>query len=266
MDILKRSISPVSAAAWEEIDEQAVKVLKSRLSGRKFVDVAGPFGWDHASVPTGRLDVSKAEGKNEVHWGVHVVQPLVETRVSFEMGVWELDNVARGARDMDLDPLIEAAEKIASFEENAIFNGFEPGCIIGLSQSGSAQEISLSTGNPREIMAGLSEALVFFNRNSIEGPYALVAGPQLWQIIDVFGDGYPLKKRVSSLADGGIIFSPNIEGGFLVSKRGGDLELTLGQDFSIGYESTVGDKVRLFMAESFTFRVIEPNAVVPLVL
>jgi uncharacterized linocin/CFP29 family protein len=41
--------------------------------------------------------------------------------------------------------------------------------------------------------------------------------------------------------------------------------LTLGQDFCIGYESTVEDKVRLFMAESFTFRVIEPAAVVPLV-
>jgi uncharacterized linocin/CFP29 family protein len=264
MDILKRSISPVSAAAWEEIDEQAVKVLKSRLSGRKFVDVAGPFGWDHASVPTGRLDVSKAEGKGEVRWGVHLVQPLVESRVSFEMGVWELDNVARGAKDLDLDPLIEAAEKMASFEENAIYHGFEPGCIVGLAQSGEGQQISVSTENPRDIMAGLSEGLVFFQKNSIEGPYTLVAGPRLWQILDVFGEGYPLKKRVSSMFDGGVILAPELEGGFLVSTRGGDFELTLGQDFSIGYESTVGDKVRLFMAESFTFRVIEPGAVVPL--
>lgn len=266
MDILKRSISPVSAAAWEEIDEQAVKVLKSRLSGRKFVDVAGPFGWDHAVVSTGRLDVSKAEGKGEVHWGVHVVQPLVETRVSFEMDIWELDNVARGAKDLDLDPLIEAAEKIASFEENAIYNGFEPGCIVGLAQSGEPQQISISTENPRDIMAGLSEGLVFFRKNSIEGPYTLVAGPQLWQIIDVFGEGYPLRKRVSSMFEGGMILAPELEGGFLVSTRGGDLELTLGQDLSIGYSSTLGDKVRLFMAESFTFRVIEPNAIVPLVL
>jgi len=211
MDILKRSISPVSAAAWEEIDEQAVKVLKSRLSGRKFVDVAGPFGWAHASVPTGRLDVSKAEGKSEVRWGVHLVQPLVESRVSFEMGVWELDNVARGAKDLDHDPLIEDAEKMASFEENAIYHGFEPGCIVGLDQSGEGQQISVSTENPREIMAGLSEGLAFFQKNSIEGPYTLVAGPRLWQILDVFGEGYPLKKRVSSMFDGGI-FRRHTEG------------------------------------------------------
>ncbi|HAK41042.1 MAG TPA: family 1 encapsulin nanocompartment shell protein [Synergistales bacterium] len=266
MDILKRSISPLSDAAWNEIDEQAVKVLKSRLSGRKFVDVEGPFGWDHAVVPTGRLDVSRGEGRDEVHWGVHIVQPLVETRVSFEMDVWELDNVARGAKDLELAPLIKAAEKIASFEENAIYNGFEPGGIVGLAHTGAPQQISISTEHPRDIMAGLSEGLVFFRKNSIDGPYALVAGPQLWQIIDVFGDGYPLRKRVTSLLDGGMILALELEGGFLVSTRGGDFELTLGQDLSIGYESTVGDKVRLFIAESFTFRVIEPNAVVPLAL
>ena len=269
MDILKRSISPLSDAAWNEIDEQAVKVLKSRLSGRKFVDVEGPFGWDHAVVPTGRLDVSRGEGRDEVHWGVHIVQPLVETRVSFEMDVWELDNVARGAKDLELAPLIKAAEKIASFEENAIYNGFEPGGIVGLAHTGAPQQISISTEHPRDIMAGLSEGLVFFRKNSIDGPYALVAGPQLWQIIDVFGDGYPLRKRVTSLLDGldgGMILALELEGGFLVSTRGGDFELTLGQDLSIGYESTVGDKVRLFIAESFTFRVIETNAVVPLAL
>ena len=88
MDIRKRSISPISDAAWQEIDEQAIKVLKSRLSGRKFVDVLGPFGWAHAVVSTGRLDVSAGEDKEDVRWGVHVVQPLVETRSFFEMYIW----------------------------------------------------------------------------------------------------------------------------------------------------------------------------------
>ena len=42
----------------------------------------------------------------------------------------------------------------------------------------------------------------------------------------------------------------------------GDFELTLGQDVSVGFEQQEGQKVRLFMTESFTFRVIEPQAVV----
>lgn len=264
MDMLKRSISPISDEAWSEIDGQARKVLKNRLSARKFVDVSGPHGWDHAVVPTGRLEVSPVSGGEDVRWGVHLVQPLVETRVTFEMDLCELDNVVRGAKDLHLDPVIEAANKIAGFEENAVYGGFEPACIVGLSQAGAGQTVSLSMGNPGEIMAGLSEAAMFLNRNAIEGPFVLVAGEHLWQIIDVLGEGYPLKKRVSSIADGGTIFCPEIDGGLLVSARGGDFELTLGQDVSIGYECTAGGKVRLFMAESFTFRVIEPNAVVPL--
>jgi uncharacterized linocin/CFP29 family protein len=266
MDILKRSISPISAAAWDEIDEQAVKVLTSRLSGRRFVDVLGPFGWDHAVVSTGRLDVSDDESRDDVRWGVHVVQPLVETRSFFEMDIWELDNVGRGVKDLDLDNLIRAAEKIASFEENALYNGFEPGCIVGLAQSGEDHRISISIDNGRSIMAGLSEGLVFFRKSSIEGPYILVAGPQLWQAVDVAGEGYPVRKRITNLFDGGIILAPELEGGFLVSSRGGDFELTLGQDYSIGFECSTADKVQLFLAESFSFRVLEPNAVVPLVL
>ena len=266
MDILKRSISPISDAAWQEIDEQAIKVLKSRLSGRKFVDVLGPFGWDHAVVSTGRLDVSAGKEREDVRWGVHVVQPLVETRSFFEMDIWELDNVARGVKDLELDNLISAAEKIASFEENALYNGFEPGCIVGLAQAGEEHQISVTTENPRSIMAGVSEGLVFFQKSAVEGPYMLVAGPQLWQAVDVAGEGYPVRKRITNLFDGGIILAPELEGGFPVSSRGGDFELTLGQDFSIGFECSTGDKVQLFMAESFSFRVLEPNAVVPLVL
>ena len=37
--------------------------------------------------------------------------------------------------------------------------------------------------------------------------------------------------------DGGIIWAPAIEGGFVVTTRGGDFELDIGQDISIGYLS-----------------------------
>jgi len=180
------------------------------------------------------------------------------------MELWELDNIIRGARDLRLEPLIEAANRVAEFEENAVYHGFDPGCITGLAQAGRESAMSLSTGSPADIMSGLSEAVMMMGRNSIEGPFALVAGTRLWQALDILGEGYPLRKRVSALFEGGTIFCPQIEGGFAVSTRGGDFELTLGQDVSIGYESTTGGSVRLFMAESFTFRVIEPNAVVPL--
>ena len=48
------------------------------------------------------------------------------------------------------------------------------------------------------------------------------------------------------------------------AKGDDDFVLTLGQDLSLGYEVQEGSAVRLYFTESFTFRVLEPQAVVVL--
>lgn len=49
-----------------------------------------------------------------------------------------------------------------------------------------------------------------------------------------------------------------------MSCGGGDAELALGQDISIGRESHANRTVRLCFGESFTFHVLAPEAIVPL--
>ncbi|MFW5687761.1 MAG: family 1 encapsulin nanocompartment shell protein, partial [Bacteroidota bacterium] len=131
MDILRKSLAPISDKAWKEINETSKDVLTSVLSARKFVDVEGPKGWDFAALSTGRIDVPENQD-GALEYGVHQVLPLVEVRIPFELNIWELDNVARGAEDIDLDSLEEAAREIAKFEENAIFEGFKAANIKGL--------------------------------------------------------------------------------------------------------------------------------------
>ena len=46
--------------------------------------------------------------------------------------------------------------------------------------------------------------------------------------------------------------------------RGGDSELVVGQDFSIGYQSHSATEVNFYITETFTFRVITPEAFVEL--
>jgi uncharacterized linocin/CFP29 family protein len=266
MDILKRSLAPISAAAWAEIDEQAVRALKAHLSGRRFVDVTGPLGWDYAAVPLGRLNLPEGScDKEDVCFGVHAVQPLVEARVSFELDRWELDNIERGAKDPELAPVVEAAKKMARFEEKAIYEGFEKGCIVGLVEAGEEQAMDLCCDSGAEILSTLAKAVRRLQDEAVEGPYALVAGPALWDVLQTRSEGYPLRKRVESLVDE-IILAPHFEGALVVSLRGGDFELVVGQDYSIGFEEASNGKVRFFLSESFTFRVIDPAAVVPLKL
>jgi uncharacterized linocin/CFP29 family protein len=50
----------------------------------------------------------------------------------------------------------------------------------------------------------------------------------------------------------------------VLSQRGGDFELTIGQDFSIGYLSSDATSVSLYLEESLSFRINTPGAAVHL--
>jgi uncharacterized linocin/CFP29 family protein len=59
------------------------------------------------------------------------------------------------------------------------------------------------------------------------------------------------------------VWAPAIQGGaVLLSVRGGDFELTVGQDLSIGYATHDRTDVELYLTESFTFRVLEEKAAI----
>ena len=81
-------------------------------------------------------------------------------------------------------------------------------------------------------------------------------------------DGYPLRKRIEeNVLDSEIIWAPAVKGGaVLMSTRGGDYELTVGQDLSIGYASSDSKTVELYLTESFTFRVLEAKAAISICL
>lgn len=67
---------------------------------------------------------------------------------------------------------------------------------------------------------------------------------------------------MTELLGGRVITTPRIEDALVVSERGGDFKLILGQDLSIGYEDREKDSVRLFVTETFTFYVVNPEAMV----
>ncbi len=262
MDILRKSKAPISTEAWEEINETAVDVLTSVLSGRKFLDVEGPKGWDFAALSAGRIHVP-ANQKGPVKFGTHQVMPLVEARIPFKLDVWELDNVARGAKDIDLDAMEDAARDIAKFEEKAIYEGFKQGNIKGLKDNSDYDPIPFPDA-AEDILNAISLGISKMKTASIEGPYSLVLNTERWQKVNSFIRGYPLRRQLENLLGGSIIMAPYVKESFLVSERGGDFRLVLGQDLSIGYESHNNKTVELYFTESFTFQVIDPAAVVVL--
>jgi len=264
VDILRRSLAPVTDEAWEEVDSQAKQIIKGNLSGRLVVDFAGPYGWELGAVNLGRVDISGRKPVGPVQWGIREVLPVVETRTPFTLKLMELDSISRGAKNPDLDQLEKAAEAAAAFEEKAVYHGFKRGEIEGIVSSSPHKAIPMSK-KASDYQAVVERAVVAIEKEGIGGPYDLVLGTVPFEML-MAGDqrGYPLRKRIDEVIRGEARWSPALKGGVVISRRGGDYEFTLGQDFSIGYYGHDKDNVDLYITESFTFRVIEPRAAIEL--
>ena len=263
MDHLRRELAPISQTAWAAIEQEAANTLKEMLAARKLVDFEGPLGWEASSVDLGRvrrLDVALQEG---VETRLRLVLPMVELRAPFVLSREELEALDRGAPNVDLQPVLDAARNAAMAEDKAVFYGLPQADITGIAEAAHAT-LSLSDDYLRypDVVA---QALEQMRSAGVAGPYGIALGPRCYTGLTQTRDaGYPIIEHVRRLLDGPIVWAPAADGAIVLSLRGGDFELTVGQDFSIGYLDHDEQNVRLYIEETCTFRVNTPEAAVPL--
>jgi uncharacterized linocin/CFP29 family protein len=264
MNNLKRGLAPVSDAAWGLIEEEARRVLKLKLAGRKLVDFHGPLGPTAAAVNLGRVEKLPSGPVGQVDAARRAALPLVELRTEFELSRGEIDAVENGAADPDLAPLIEAATRIAQAEDTAVFHGYAAGGIRGIDQASTRPALTIPE-NYQEYPRSIAEATRLLRLAGVDGPYAIALGPRCYTgLMQATGDGgYPVLNVVRKMVDT-LVWAPAVNGAVVLSTRGGDFELTVGRDLSIGYQSHNDASVRLYLLETMTFRVLMPEAAVAL--
>lgn len=263
MDNLHRELAPISERAWAQIEQEASRTLKRHLGFRHVVDVVGPKGADYAAVGTGHMHDVESPGE-----GVQATQreakALVELHAPFELSREAVDSVDRGANDPDLQPLKDAARRIASAEDTAIFEGYAGAGIDGIRNSTSNEPLSIPAALDAW-PAAVAEAVSRLRLTGVNDPYRLVLGGKAYTAISgAADDGYPVLRRIRHLVDGEIVWAPAIEGGAVLTGRGGDFELHVGRDLSIGYSSNTDTAVQLYFVETFTFIQLTSEAAVVL--
>jgi uncharacterized linocin/CFP29 family protein len=264
MNHLRRELAPVSAAAWSQIDDEAARTLKHFLTARRVVDFSGPADWTKAAVPHGRVDdVTQAPAGIQAR--IRTVQPLVEYRAEFWMERAELDAIDRGARDADVDPVRDAARRLAIAEDEAVFLGNRAALITGIAEGTPNAKLAISD-DYRDYPQSVARAVATLQNVGVAGPYAVALGPRCYTgVIETTEmGGYPVLEHLRLIAGGPVLWAPAVDGALVVSLRGGDYELTLGQDISIGYLDHDDANVHLYLEESFTFQIFTPEAAVHL--
>ena len=262
MNNLYRDLAPITDEAWSAIAEEATRTFKRHSAGRRVVDVTGPHGFDFSAVGLGRTESIEAPVK-DVESRRRQVAPLVELRAPFTLLRSEIDNVERGAQDADLDPVKDAARQIAFAEDRAIFEGYAAADITGIRASSSNTAVTLPS-DPRLAPEAVSHALSQLRLAGVDGPYSVLLSADNYTALSETSDhGYPIREHIARLIDGNIIWAPAIDGALVLTTRGGDYDLQIGQDLSIGYLSHTTESIELYLQESFTFLAYTAEASVP---
>jgi uncharacterized linocin/CFP29 family protein len=264
MNNLLRELAPITPEAWKQIDDEARRTLKLMLAARRLVDFNGPLGWETSALSEGRVTDLANQVERNVEGRLRKVRPLVELRIPFEISRAELDAIGRGAPDPDLDAVRLAARSAALAEDRSVFLGYPEARIEGIAEASAASKLMLSD-DFQQYPDVVAEAVHKLRVSGVTGPYAIALGPRCFTgLTRTTKGGYPVMEHVRRLVDGPLVWAPAADGAIVMSLRGGDFELSVGQDFSIGYLQHDAATVRLYLQESFTFRVFSPEAAVPL--
>jgi uncharacterized linocin/CFP29 family protein len=262
MNNLHRELAPVSAAAWTDLEDETRRSFSRHVAGRRVVDVVEPGGEQLAAVGTGHLVPLESPAPG-VTAQARAAQPVIELRVPFTVSRQAIDDVERGAADADWQPAKDAAKQIGFAEDRIVFDGWSAAGITGIRPASDNATIAL----PTDVLAypvAVSQALSALRLAGVNGPYALALSADAYTAVTETSDhGYPIHEHLARVVDE-IIWAPAIDGAVVLTTRGGDYALHLGQDLSIGYLAHDGQSVQLYLQETLTFVVQTSEAAVGL--
>jgi uncharacterized linocin/CFP29 family protein len=262
---LLREKAPITEEGWRVLDDEARQRLSPALAARKLVDFSGPHGWAYSATNLGRSEeLSDVPGEG-VAARQRRVLGLAELRARFPIARSELEDAERGAEDIDLGALDEAAHRIAAAENAVVFHGWQAAGITGVIEASTNERITLGDDcerYPRHI----AKAVDALRGVGIDGPYGLALSPEGHTSVLETSEhgGYPLLEHLGKILGGPIVWAPGVRGGAVVSLRGGDFLFEAGQDLSIGYLNHDAESVELYLEESLSFRIATPEAAVGL--
>lgn len=265
MNHLLRAHAPISDAGWQELDSEARERLVAALGARKLVDFSGPHGWDYSATNLGRTESVANAPTDGVRALRRRVLPLAEVRLDFTVAREEMLNFDRGAADADLSSLDEAARRMATTENIAVFHGWPAAGIDGITEA-SPHPVIHPVDNIDDYPRRVAKAVETLLKNGISGPYGLALGPADYTAVTETAEhgGYPLFEHLRKILNGPIVWTPGVRGGVVLSLRGGDFLFESGQDLAVGYDHHDADTLNLYLEQTFSFRVATPEAAVEL--
>jgi uncharacterized linocin/CFP29 family protein len=261
MEYLNRRMAPFGEDIWKRIDEAAVNAARDILTGRRFLEVDGPYGVGLTSVEVGHDDFCRQPTPEEAGavMGRAISVPMLgkELRLSIRRMAAYQDM----GQPLNLTPVEDAAEAVARREEEFVYYGQSDFRLQGLlTAEGRAHHEGGDWGNIDQALEDVLAAVNALDARGFRGPYALALSPSLYNGLfrRYAGTDMLQLEHLRRLCQRGVYKAP-IEGCVLIDPRVG--KLIVGQDLMAGYIGQNGVHYQLYLSESVVLRLDEPRAI-----
>jgi uncharacterized linocin/CFP29 family protein len=230
MDYLNRHMAPFGEDIWKRIDEAAANAARDVLTGRRFLEVDGPYGVGLTSVEVGHDDYCRQPAPEEAAAVMGRAISLPMLRKDFRLSIRRVAAYQDMGQPLNLTPVEDAAEAVARREEDFIYHGQPDFRLQGLlTAEGRGHHDGGDWGHIDQALEDVLAAVNVLDAHGFRGPYALALSPALYNGLfrRYAGTDMLQLEHLRRLCQRGV-YKAAIQGGVLVDPRVG--KLIIGQD------------------------------------
>ncbi len=261
MDGLNRFQAPFGTDLWRAIDAAAVEAARATLTGRRFLEVEGPFGPGLTAIERGNDTYCRQPSGDEAGAIVGRAIPVPMLRKTFQISLRRLAGHVDNGQPLDLTPVEDAAEAVARREEEFVYVGNAEFGLPGLTTAEGRNHVDGGDWTTLDrTLQDVLTAVSTLDTGGFRGPYALVLAPRLYNgLFRRYENTDMLQvEHLARLCTLGI-HKADIDAAVVVDPRVG--KLIVGQDLRAGFAGQDGVHANLYLIESVVLRVDDPGAV-----
>jgi uncharacterized linocin/CFP29 family protein len=255
------SSGAITAELITRIEEAAVAAAREILSGRRIVDVDGPYGTGVTTIEVGNDDRSREPDSDEASAVVsHALSvPMIYRR--FAISKRRIAAFQDLGLPLNLKAAEDAAQAVARREEEFIYRGQSNFHLSGLLTANGRQTVKPGNWeNIDEVLDDVIAAVNLLDDKGHHGPYGLALAPQLYNNLFRRYPGSDLLQieHLKRLCTRGIVKAA-IDGCVLLARDVGSI--VLGQDLHVAYLSSDAAHEHFAVSESLVLKIEEPEAI-----
>ncbi len=252
---LMREDSPLDETTWAALDSTMVAAAKSVLTGRKMLEIEGPYGYGLKAIP-----LQDCVGDGGVILSDTLPLNLIQT--TFSMGKRDLAAYERDGLFLNMEGVACAAMECARLEDALIFQGSTGK--EGLTTMEDSGSVTLSSWKQVGKAADdIIQSITSLDQMGFHGPYCMALSPARFNLLfRRYPQGGTELEHIGEMVTGGIFKAPILDyGGAILALGRQYASVVLGMDMQVGFIGPVGESFEFTISESIALLVRDPGAI-----